>query len=244
MVTNSTPNIFVAGFLLTTSISRFFIFLVFQRNPQNRLYCTVSAINRLSRFICVPVNCPSGLAHPCNSNHGSTMSTQRKTVVTVSPGKYTILSRTVPRNSLIVSNWVVVIRRKSRFFVRNVFINSASLVRYFSNSDNFSPKTPTLAAFKLSFVWYWETSCNNVSVLVLYLSLSPVNVSIRERCTHIVTTAATAKAIAAIIIYFLMAGRLYKLNGCFPLSCLTSIGTCRHQQKSIRLFRPLTTQFE
>lgn len=242
MVTNSTPNIFVAGFLLTTSISRFFIFLVFQRNPKNRRYCTVSAIKMLSRFINVPVNSPSGVVHPFNVNHGSEISTHLKT--TVSPGKYTMLSRTVPRNLAIVSNCAVVTASKSRFFVRNVFINSASLVRYFSNSDNFSPKTPTLAAFKLSFVWYWETSCNNVSVLVLYLSLSPVNVSIRDRCTHIVTTAATAKAIAAIIIYFLMAGWLYKLNGCFPLSCLTSIGTCRHQQKSIRLFRPLTTQFE
>lgn len=175
MVTNSTPNIFVAGFLLTTSISRFFIFLVFQRNPRNRLYCTVSAINRLSRFICVPVNCPSGVAHPCNSKYGSTISTHRKTVVTVSPSKYTTLSRTVARNSLIVSIWVVVTRSNSRFFVCNVFINSASLARYFSNSDNFSSKTPTFAAFKLSFVWYRETSCNNVSVLVLYLSLSPVN---------------------------------------------------------------------
>ena len=202
MVTNSTPNIFVAGFLLTTSICRFLIFFVFHKKPNQRLYCTVSTINRLSRFICVPVNCPSGVAHPCNSKYGSTISTHRKTVVTVSPGKYTTLSRTVARNSLIVSIWVVVTRSNSRFFVCNVFINSASLARYFSNSDNFSSKTPTLAAFKLSFVWYRETSCNNVYVLVLYLSLSPVNVLIRERCTHIVTTAETAKAIAAIIKYF------------------------------------------
>lgn len=202
MVTNSTPNIFVAGFLLTTSISRFFIFLVFQRNPKNRLYCTVSTINRLSRFICVPVKCPSDVAHPCNSNHGSTISTHRRTVVTVSPGKYTTLSRTVARNSLIVSIWVVVTRSKSRFFARNVFINAKSSARYFLYSANDNSKFPTLIAFKLSFVWYRETSCNNVSVLVLYLSISPVNVLIRERCTHIVTTAATAKAIADIIKYF------------------------------------------
>ena len=89
MVTNSTPNIFVAGFLLTTSICRFLIFFVFHKKPNQRLYCTVSTINRLSRFIYVPVNCPSGVAHPCNSTHGSTISTHRKTVVTVSPGKYT-----------------------------------------------------------------------------------------------------------------------------------------------------------
>lgn len=115
MVTNSTPNIFVAGFLLTTSICRFLIFFVFHKKPNQRLYCTVSTINRLSRFICVPVNCPSGVAHPCNSKYGSTISTHRKTVVTVSPGKYTTLSRTVARNSLIVSIWVVVTRSNSRF---------------------------------------------------------------------------------------------------------------------------------
>lgn len=201
MVTNSTPNICVAGFLLTTSISRFFTFLVFQRNPQKRLYWTVSAINKLSRVIILPENVLF-IIHPSKSTHLSEYSIQRTTVVTVSPGKYTMLSRTVPRNSLIVSICAVVTASKSRFFVCNVFINSASLARYFSNSDNFSSKTPTLAAFKLSFVWYRETSCNNVSVLVLYLSLSPVNVLIRERCTHIVTTAATAKAIAAIIKYF------------------------------------------
>lgn len=198
----STPIIFVCGFLLITSISRFFIFLVFQRNPKNRLYCTVAATKMLSRFTNVPVNSPSGVVHPFNENHGSEISTHFRTIVVVSPGKYTMLSRTVARNSLIVSIWVVVTRSNSRFFVCNVFINSASLARYFSNSDNFSSKTPTLAAFKLSFVWYRETSCNNVFVLVLYLSLSPVNVLIRERCTHIVTTAETAKAIAAIIKYF------------------------------------------
>lgn len=198
----STPIIFVCGFLLITSISRFFIFLVFQRNPKNRLYCTVAATKMLSRFINVPENSPSGVVHPFNENHGSEISTHFRTIVVVSPGKYTMLSRTVPRNLVIVSICAVVTASNSRFFVCNVFINSASLARYFSNSDNFSSKTPTLAAFKLSFVWYRETSCNNVSVLVLYLSLSSVNVLIRERCTHIVTTAATAKAIAAIIKYF------------------------------------------
>lgn len=201
----STPIIFVCGFLLITSISRFFIFLVFQRNPKNRLYCTVAATKMLSRFTNVPVNSPSGVVHPFNENHGSEISTHFRTIVVVSPGKYTMLSRTVPRNLVIVSICAVVTASNSRFFVCNVFINSASLARYFSNSDNFSSKTPTFAAFKLSFVWYRETSCNNVSVLVLYLSLSPVNVLIRERCTHIVTTAATTKAIAAIIIYFFMA---------------------------------------
>lgn len=96
MVMNSTPNIFVAGFLLTTSICRFLILFVFHKKPNQRLYCTVSAINRLSRFICVPVNTPAGVVHPCNSKYGSTISIQRNTVVTVSPGKYTILSRTSP----------------------------------------------------------------------------------------------------------------------------------------------------
>lgn len=200
MVTNSTPNIFVAGFLLTTSISRFFIFLVFQRNPQNRLYCTVSAINRLSRFICVPVNCPSGVAHPCNSNHGSTISTHRKTVVTVSPGKYTTLSRTVARNSLIVSIWVVVTRSKSRFFVCSVFINAISSARYFSYSDNDNSKFPTLIAFKLSFVWYVSAFCNSISVLLRYLSRSSVNLFILACCAQ--KAAATAKMIAAKIKYF------------------------------------------
>lgn len=194
MVTNSTPNIFVAGFLLTTSISRFFTLLVFQRNPQKRLYWTVSAINRLSRFICVPVNVLSGRAHPCNSNHGSTISTQRKTVVTVSPGKYTILSRTVPRNSLIVSNCVVVTRCKSRFFVCSVFINAKSSARYFSYSETFNVKLPTFAAFKLFFVWYVLTSCNNVSVFDLYLSRSAVKFLIRTCCPQI--TAAIAPIIA------------------------------------------------
>lgn len=194
MVTNSTPNICVAGFLLTTSISRFFTLLVFQRNPQNRLYCTVSAINRLSRFICVPVNVLSGCVHPCNSNHGSTISTQRKTVVTVSPGKYTILSRTVPRNSLIVSNWVVVTLSKSRFFACNVLINAKSSARYFLYSDNDNSKLPTFAAFKLSFVWYSRTSCNNVSVLLRYLSRSAVKLLIRACCPQI--TAAIAPIIA------------------------------------------------
>lgn len=198
----STPIILVCGFLLTTSISRFFIFLVFHKKPNQRLYCTVSTINRLSRFICVPVNCPSGVAHPCNSKYGSTISTHRKTVVTVSPGKYTTLSRTVARNSLIVSIWVVVTRSNSRFFVCNVFINSASLARYLSNSDNFSSKTPTFAAFKLSFVLYVSTSCNNVSVFPRYLFRSSVNFSIFVRCTHIVATAATTIAIAAQIKYF------------------------------------------
>lgn len=200
MVTNSTPNIFVAGFLLTTSISRFFIFLVFQRNPRNRLYCTVSAINRLSRFICVPVNCPSGVAHPCNSNHGSTISTHRNMVVTVSPGKYTTLSRTVARNSLIVSIWVVVTRSKSRFFVCNVFINAKSSARYFLYSANDNSKFPTLIAFKLSFVWYVLTSCNSISVLLRYLSRSSVNLFILTCCTQ--KAAATAKMIAAKIKYF------------------------------------------
>ena len=152
MVTNSTPNIFVAGFLLTTSICRFLIFFVFHKKPNQRLYCTVSTINRLSRFICVPVNCPSGVAHPCNSKYGSTMSIHRNTVVTVSPGKYTILSRTFARNSLIVSICAVVTLCKSRFFVCNDLINAASSARYFLYSDNFNSKFPTFAAFKLSFV--------------------------------------------------------------------------------------------
>lgn len=194
----STPIIFVCGFLLIISISRLFIFLVFQRNPKNRLYCTVSAIKMLSRFINVPVNSPSGVVHPFNENHRSEISTHLKT--TVSPGKYTMLSRTVPRNSLIVSNWVVVIRRKSLFFACNVFINSASLVRYFSNSDNFSSKTPTLAAFKLSFVWYVSTFCNSISVLLRYLSRSSVNLFILACCAQ--KAAATAKMIAAKIKYF------------------------------------------
>ena len=101
------------------------------------------------------------------------ISTHRKMVVTVSPGKYTTLSRTVARNSLIVSIWVVVTRSKSRFVVCNVFINSASLARYLSNSDNFSSKTPTFAAFKLSFVLYVSTSCNNVSVFPGICSVRP-----------------------------------------------------------------------
>lgn len=198
----STPIIFVCGFLLITSISRFFIFLVFQRNPKNRLYCTVAATKMLSRFTNVPVNSPSGVVHPFNENHGSEISTHFRTIVVVSPGKYTMLSRTVARNSLIVSIWVVVTRSNSRFFVCNVFTNSASLARYFSNSDNFSSKTPTLAAFKLSFVLYVSTSCNNVSVFPRYLFRSSVNFSIFVRCTHIVATAATTIAIAAQIKYF------------------------------------------
>ena len=200
----STPIIFVCGFLLITSISRFFIFLVFQRNPKNRLYCTVAATKMLSRFTNVPVNSPSGVVHPFNENHGSEISTHFRTIVVVSPGKYTMLSRTVPRNLVIVSICAVVTASNSRFFVCNVFINSASLARYFSNSDNFSSKTPTLAAFKLSFVLYVSTSCNNVSVFPRYLFRSSVNFSIFVRCTHIVATAATTIAIAAQIKYFFM----------------------------------------
>lgn len=198
----STTIIFVCGFLLITSISRFFIFLVFQRNPKNRLYCTVAATKMLSRFTNVPVNSPSGVVHPFNENHGSEISTHFRTIVVVSPGKYTMLSRTVPRNLVIVSICAVVTASNSRFFVCNVFINSASLARYFSNSDNFSSKTPTLAAFKLSFVLYVSTSCNNVSVFPRYLFRSSVNFSIFVRCTHIVATAATTIAIAAQIKYF------------------------------------------
>ena len=198
----STPIIFVCGFLLITSISRFFIFLVFQRNPKNRLYCTVAATKMLSRFTNVPVNSPSGVVHPFNENHGSEISTHFRTIVVVSPGKYTMLSRTVPRNLVIISICAVVTASNSRFFVCNVFINSASLARYFSNSDNFSSKTPTLAAFKLSFVLYVSTSCNNVSVFPRYLFRSSVNFSIFVRCTHIVATAATTIAIAAQIRYF------------------------------------------
>lgn len=198
----STPIIFVCGFLLITSISRFFIFLVFQRNPKNRLYCTVAATKMLSQFTNVPVNSPSGVVHPFNENHGSEISTHFRTIVVVSPGKYTMLSRTVPRNLVIVSICAVVTASNSRFFVCNVFINSASLARYFSNSDNFSSKTPTLAAFKLSFVLYVSTSCNNVSVFPRYLFRSSVNFSIFVRCTHIVATAATTIAIAAQIKYF------------------------------------------
>ena len=198
----STPIIFVCGFLLITSISRFFIFLVFQRNPKNRLYCTVAATKMLSRFTNVPVNSPSGVVHPFNENHGSEISTHFRTIVVVSPGKYTMLSRTVPRNLVIVSICAVVTASNSRFFVCNVFINSASLARYFSNSDNFSSKTPTFAAFKLSFVLYVSTSCNNVSVFPRYLFRSSVNFSIFVRCTHIVATAATTIAIAAQIKYF------------------------------------------
>lgn len=198
----STPIIFVCGFLLITSISRFFIFLVFQRNPKNRLYCTVAATKMLSRFTNVPVNSPSGVVHPFNENHGSEISTHFRTIVVVSPGKYTMLSRTVPRNLVIVSICAVVTASNSRFFVCNVFINSASLARYFSNSDNFSSKTPTLAAFKLSFVLYVSTSCNNVSVFPRYLFRSSVNFSIFVRCTHIVATAATTIAISAQIKYF------------------------------------------
>lgn len=198
----STPIIFVCGFLLITSISRFFIFLVFQRNPKNRLYCTVAATKMLSRFTNVPVNSPSGVVHPFNENHRSEISTHFRTIVVVSPGKYTMLSRTVPRNLVIVSICAVVTASNSRFFVCNVFINSASLARYFSNSDNFSSKTPTLAAFKLSFVLYVSTSCNNVSVFPRYLFRSSVNFSIFVRCTHIVATAATTIAIAAQIKYF------------------------------------------
>lgn len=198
----STPIIFVCGFLLITSISRFFIFLVFQRNPKNRLYCTVAATKMLSRFTNVPVNSPSGVVHPFNENHGSEISTHFRTIVVVSPGKYTMLSRTVPRNLVIVSICAVVTASNSRFFVCNVFINSASLARYFSNSGNFSSKTPTLAAFKLSFVLYVSTSCNNVSVFPRYLFRSSVNFSIFVRCTHIVATAATTIAIAAQIKYF------------------------------------------
>lgn len=198
----STPIIFVCGFLLIMSISRFFTLFVFQRNPKNRLYCTVAATKMLSRFTNVPVNSPSGVVHPFNENHGSEISTHFRTIVVVSPGKYTMLSRTVPRNLVIVSICAVVTASNSRFFVCNVFINSASLARYFSNSDNFSSKTPTLAAFKLSFVLYVSTSCNNVSVFPRYLFRSSVNFSIFVRCTHIVATAATTIAIAAQIKYF------------------------------------------
>lgn len=198
----STPIIFVCGFLLITSISRFFIFLVFHKKLRNLLYSMVCATKMLSRFTNVPVNSPSGVVHPFNENHGSEISTHFRTIVVVSPGKYTMLSRTVPRNLVIVSICAVVTASNSRFFVCNVFINSASLARYFSNSDNFSSKTPTLAAFKLSFVLYVSTSCNNVSVFPRYLFRSSVNFSIFVRCTHIVATAATTIAIAAQIKYF------------------------------------------
>nr|DAM78234.1 MAG TPA: hypothetical protein [Caudoviricetes sp.] len=124
----STPIIFVCGFLLITSISRFFIFLVFQRNPKNRLYCTVAATKMLSRFTNVPVNSPSGVVHPFNENHGSEISTHFRTIVVVSPGKYTMLSRTVPRNLVIVSICAVVTASNSRFFVCNVFVRN-TLVR-------------------------------------------------------------------------------------------------------------------
>ena len=127
----STPIIFVCGFLLITSISLFFIFLVFQRNPKNRLYCTVAATKMLSRFTNVPVNSPSGVVHPFNENHGSEISTHFRTIVVVSAGKYTMLSRTVPRNLVIVSICAVVTASNSRFFVCNDFIHSASPSRYF-----------------------------------------------------------------------------------------------------------------
>ena len=174
IVITSNPVIFVCGFFETMSNSRFFIRFVFHKKPNQRLYCTVSVIKRLSRVIILPEKVLF-IIHPSKSTHLSEYSIQRTTVVTVSPGKYTMLSRTVPRNLVIVSICAVVTASNSRFFVCNVYISSASLARYFSNSVNFSSKTPTLAAFKLSFVWYRETSCNNVSVLVLYLSLSPVN---------------------------------------------------------------------
>ena len=142
----STPIIFVCGFLLITSISRFFIFLVFQRNPKNRLYCTVAATKMLSRFTNVPVNSPSGVVHPFNENHGSEISTHFRTIVVVSPGKYTMLSRTVPRNLVIVSICAVVTASNSRFFVCNVFINYASIapvavpfVRQFFNFRSLHP---------------------------------------------------------------------------------------------------------
>ena len=80
MVTNSTPNIFVAGFLLTTSICRFLIFFVFHKKPNQRLYCTVSVIKRLSRVIILPENVLF-IIHPSKSTHLSEYSIQRKTVV-------------------------------------------------------------------------------------------------------------------------------------------------------------------
>ena len=201
MVITSNPVIFEFGFFETISNSRFFIRFVFHKKPNQRLYCTLSVIKRLSRVIILPENVLF-IIHPSKSTHLSEYSIQRNTVVTVSPGKYTTLSRTVARNSLIVSICAVVTASNSRFFVCRFFINSASLARYLSNSDNFSSKTPTLAAFKLSFVLYVSTSCNNVSVFPRYLFRSSVNFSIFVRCTHIVATAATTIAIAAQIKYF------------------------------------------
>ena len=83
----STPIIFVCGFLLIMSISRFFTLFVFQRKLRNLLYCTVATIKMLSRFTNVPENVPSGVVHPFKENHGSEISTHFKTVVVVSPGK-------------------------------------------------------------------------------------------------------------------------------------------------------------
>lgn len=145
------PVIFEFGFFETISNSRFFIRFVFHKKPNQRLYCTLSVIKRLSRVIILPENVLF-IIHPSRSTHLSEYSIQRNTVVTVSPGKYTILSRTFARNSLIVFICAVVTLCKSRFFVCNDLINAASSARYFLYSDNFNSKFPTFAAFKLSFV--------------------------------------------------------------------------------------------
>lgn len=151
MVITSNPVIFVCGFFETISNSRFFIRFVFHRKLRKRLYCTLSVIKRLSRVIILPENVLF-IIHPSKSTHLSEYSIQRNTVVTVSPGKYTILSRTFASNSFIVSICAVVTLCKSRFFVCNDLINAASSARYFLYSDNFNSKFPTFAAFKLSFV--------------------------------------------------------------------------------------------
>ena len=163
------------------------------------------------------------------------MSIQRNTVVTVSPGKYTILSRTFARNSFIVSICAVVTLCKSRFFVCNDLINAASSARYFLYSDNFNSKFPTFAAFKLSFVWYVRTSCNNVSVLLRYLSRSSVNRLIRLCCTQ--KAAATAIMIAANIRYFFMRLPCKWLTN-YPAFCSMSKRNVRPPFQPYYLFRP------
>ena len=152
----------MCGFLLTTSISLFFIFFVFHKKPKNLLYFTVSVISKLSLLTHSPINCPSEVAQPCNSNQLSTTSIHRKTIV--SPGKKIILSRIFVCRSTIVCICEVVIACKSRFFVCNVFINAISFARYFFNSDNLSSNTPTLTALRLSRVLYCLTSCKSISV--------------------------------------------------------------------------------
>ena len=74
IVVNDTPIIFVFGFLLTTSIFRSFTLDVFQRNPKKRLYLTVSAINRESRLVNVPVNSHSNNYFP--SDHARCLKLQ------------------------------------------------------------------------------------------------------------------------------------------------------------------------